>query len=127
MARILVVDDESMLRGVVRKMLERLGHVVFEASDGVQGVEAYRELRTDIVLTDIVMPNKDGIQLIRELKEEFPDVSLIAMSGGARTSERDFLEVAKQCGVYQVLHKPFSRVDLDAAIKATLVEAQAAA
>lgn len=116
MARVLVVDDESMLRGVLRKMLERLGHEVFEAADGVLGAEAYAELRTDIVITDIVMPNKDGIRLIIELKEAFPDVRLIAMSGGARTSERDFLEVAKQYGVRQVLHKPFTRAELDAAL-----------
>ena len=116
MARILVVDDEAMLRGVVRKMLERNGHEVFDAADGALGTEAYRRLLTDIVITDIVMPNKDGIQLIIELKKEFPSVRLIAMSGGARTSERDFLEVAKQYGVRQVLHKPFSRAELEAAV-----------
>lgn len=122
MARILVVDDEPMLRGVVRKMLERNGHEVVDAADGALGIEAYRQLPTDIVLTDIVMPNKDGIQLIIELKKEFPSVRLIAMSGGARTSERDFLEVAKQCGVRQVLHKPFSRAELEAAVVAAQAE-----
>jgi YesN/AraC family two-component response regulator len=122
MARILVVDDEGMLRGVLRKMLERSGHEVFEAADGVLGANAYRTLRTDVVITDIVMPNKDGIQLIIELKKEFPDVRLIAMSGGARTSERDFLEVAKQYGVRQVLHKPFSRAELETAIRAVQLD-----
>jgi YesN/AraC family two-component response regulator len=122
MARILVVDDEAMLRGVVRKMLERNGHEVFDAADGALGTEAYRRLLTDIVITDIVMPNKDGIQLIVELKKEFPAVRLIAMSGGARTSERDFLEVAKQYGVRQVLQKPFSRAELEAAVVAVQSE-----
>ena len=122
MARILVVDDEAMLRGVVRKMLERNGHEVSDAADGVLGMEAYRRQPTDIVLTDIVMPNKDGIQLIIELKKEFPTVRLIAMSGGARTSERDFLEVAKHYGVRQVLHKPFSRAELEAAVVAAQSE-----
>jgi DNA-binding response OmpR family regulator len=122
MARILVVDDEAMLRGVVRKMLERNGHEVFDAADGALGTEAYRRLLTDIVITDIVMPNKDGIQLIIELKKEFPSVRLIAMSGGARTSEQDFLEVAKQYGVRQVLHKPFSRAELEAAVVAVQSE-----
>ena len=122
MARILVVDDEPMLRGVVRKMLERNGHEVVDAADGALGIEAYRQLPTDIVLTDIVMPNKDGIQLIIELKKEFPSVRLIAMSGGARTSERDFLEVAKQYGVRQVLQKPFSRTELEAAVVAVQSE-----
>ena len=122
MARILLVDDEPMLRGVVRKMLERSGHEVSDAADGALGIEAYRRLLTDIVLTDIVMPNKDGIQMIIELKKEFPDVRLIAMSGGARTSERDFLEVAKQYGVRQVLHKPFSRAELESAVVAVQSE-----
>ena len=122
MARILVVDDEAMLRGVVRKMLERNGHEVFDAADGALGIEAYRRLLTDIVLTDIVMPNKDGIQLIIELKKEFPNVRLIAMSGGARTSERDFLEVAKQYGVRQVLQKPFSRAELETAVVSVQAE-----
>jgi YesN/AraC family two-component response regulator len=122
MARILVVDDEAMLRGVVRKMLERNGHEVFDAADGELGTEAYRRLLTDIVITDIVMPNKNGIQLIIDLKLEFPSVRLIAMSGGARTSERDFLEVAKQYGVRQVLHKPFSRAELEAAVVAVQSE-----
>ncbi len=122
MARILVVDDEAMLRGVVRKMLERNGHEVFDAADGELGMEAYRRLLTDIVITDIVMPNKNGIQLIIDLKEEYPSVRLIAMSGGARTSERDFLEVAKQYGVRQVLHKPFSRAELEAAVVAVQSE-----
>lgn len=116
MTSILIVDDEIMLRNVIRKMLERGGYEVFEASDGLQGSDAYRRLRTDIVITDIVMPNKDGIQLIAELKRDFPDVRLIAMSGGGRISDIDFLDLAKQFGAACVLTKPFTRKELYDAI-----------
>lgn len=116
MTSILVVDDEIMLRNVIRKMLERGGYEVFEACDGEQGSEAFRNRRTDIVITDIVMPNKDGIQLIAELKRDFPDVCLIAMSGGGRVSDVDFLDLAKQFGAAYVLTKPFTRKELYDAI-----------
>ena len=82
MARILLLDDDRALRDVVRMILEEAGHVVNDAPDGRAGVEMYRESPSDIVITDIRMPEKTGNETILELRAEFPDVKIIAMSGG---------------------------------------------
>jgi YesN/AraC family two-component response regulator len=109
MARVLVIDDEKLARLTLRKILERAGHQVAEASTGTQGIEVFRKQPFDLVITDIIMPDKEGIETIRELKRDFPDVKIIAMSGGGRTQNLDFLKLATQYGAKAVLAKPFSQ------------------
>jgi len=82
MARILIIDDESQIRSMLRLMLERVGYEVDEAPDGLEGIRQYREDPADLIITDLIMPNKDGIGMIIDLKKEFPKVKIIAMSGG---------------------------------------------
>ena len=78
MARILIIDDEPQIRSMLRLMLERDGYEVVEAPDGIEGIRAYRQKPTDLIITDLIMPNKDGIGMIIELKKEFPDKRVAA-------------------------------------------------
>lgn len=106
MARILVVDDEPQVRKMLKKLLEREGYEVAEAPDGREGVKRYEEAPFDLVLLDIVMPEKEGIETIRELKSSHPDVKIIAMSGGGKGSAEGYLDMAKILGAIHTFAKP---------------------
>lgn len=82
MAKILVVDDERSIRMMLTHMLTQDGHEVIEAKDGVEGCQMYRENLSDLVIADLVMPEKNGIDMLLELKQEFPDIRVLAISGG---------------------------------------------
>jgi CheY-like chemotaxis protein len=112
MARILVIDDDASVRMVVRHMLNRAGHKVAEAPDGQVGVSLYETLRPDLVLTDIIMPNQEGIETILQLRRLDPLVRIIAMSGGGRTGNKDFLAMAEKLGASGVIAKPFRANEL---------------
>jgi CheY-like chemotaxis protein len=120
MARILVIDDESQIRSMLRLMLERAGYEVFEAPDGLEGIKSYRENPADLIISDLIMPNKDGIGMMIELKKEFPDVKIIAMSGGGLNKPEGYLEGAKKLGAEHTLTKPIDRTQLLRAVKDTL-------
>ena len=81
MARILVVDDDNTIRLLLRSMLERRGHSVVEAENGAEGLQYYRTAPADLVITDIQMPVMDGLQMIKELRGDFPTAKIIAISG----------------------------------------------
>jgi CheY-like chemotaxis protein len=116
MARILLVDDDDQLRTVLALVLERAGHTVTAVPDGSRGVAAYRAAPADLVVTDLVMPEKEGIETIMELKAEFPDVRVIAISGGGRRVGTDYLQLAARLGAKRVLSKPFTNQEILAAI-----------
>jgi DNA-binding NtrC family response regulator len=105
-ARILVIDDDIQVREMLREMLERVGHEVVDASDGTEGMKVFRKSPTDLVVTDIFMPDKDGIVTIQELKNEYPEVPIIALSGGGGFKRFDFLETARRLGASALLRKP---------------------
>ncbi|MBF0461341.1 MAG: response regulator [Magnetococcales bacterium] len=110
MTRILVVDDDISIRILLREFLEKEGYRVDEAVDGRQGVLRYRENPADMIITDILMPEKDGVELIMELREIYPDVRIVAMSAGGRGLDAQFsLRIAKDFGAIQQLEKPFTR------------------
>ncbi len=121
MARVLVIDDEELARFTMREILESAGHEVIEAVDGEQGVQKYRDDPTDIIVTDIIMPKKEGVQLIIELKQDFPDLLIIAVSGGGRTKNFDFLKLAKDFGADKILSKPFTDTDLNNSVRELLL------
>jgi DNA-binding NtrC family response regulator len=98
MARILVIDDERIIRTIVKHALEEDGHEVIEAGDGEEGIQLYRKNPTDLVVTDIIMPRKEGIETIKELRRNYPDIKIIAMSGGGKISSVDYLKLARQFG-----------------------------
>ena len=116
MAQILVIDDEYECRVAFRKALEHVGHAVLEASDGEEGILLYREQQPDLVILDILMPGKEGIETTRELKREFPDVKIIAMSG----SGTGYLDMAKEFGAERTFSKPFKGEEMLKAVKKLL-------
>ncbi len=120
MARILVVDDDDSIREMLRAMLERDGHEVVDASNGVEAIALYRLTQVDVVITNILMPEKEGLETIRELREEFPDVKIIAMSGGGQLGTVSYLEVARAFGAIDTLPKPIERTRLREAIALAL-------
>src|ERR1700687_5964678 len=108
MALILVIDDDDDVRAVVSGVLEAAGHEVVHASDGAQGIELQRRLPAVLVITDIVMPEKEGIETIRDLHQEFPKLKIIAMSGGGSLHKTtNYFSTAKELGAHAVLRKPF--------------------
>ncbi len=108
MARILVIDDDELLRETVREVLEDAGHEVEEAEDGVVGVRVFKEHPADLVITDIIMPNKEGIQTIWEIKQASPSVQIIAVSGGVPGQPESDLPLAETFGAARSIQKPFS-------------------
>ena len=107
MSRILIIDDEDQSRNMLNQALTRAGYEVFAASDGSEGIELFRSVMADLIITDILMPGKEGLETIMELRRDFPDVKIIAMSGGGRTGNLNFLDIAERLGAQRTLQKPF--------------------
>ncbi len=120
MPTILVIDDDSDYRTMICDMLELAGYNVIEAEDGDVGVRLYRKQKPDLTITDLIMPNKEGIELVMELTREFPDAKIIAISGGGKIAPDVFLEAAKELGAKSFLRKPFKRKELIAAVEKCL-------
>jgi len=119
MARILIIDDEEQMRGMLRQMLERAGYEVIDAADGKEGMKLFRREPADLIITDLLMPEKEGLETIMELRREFPGTKIIAISGGGREGILDFLPAARKLGACATLAKPFERQEmLDAVAKA---------
>src|SRR5215470_9909546 len=118
MARVLVIEDSADLRDLIAQVLLPNGHVVTVADDGEHGLALQRaDFGADVLVTDIFMPNRDGIEVIVDFKREYPDVKIIAMSGGTgRFDGFHYLVAAEQAGADVVLHKPFEIDELLAAI-----------
>jgi DNA-binding response OmpR family regulator len=120
MRRILLIDDDDELRSALRRTLERAGYEVVAAADGEAGMRALADTTVDLVLTDIFMPNMEGIETIRALRRHHPEVPIIAMSGGTGFRAEDYLDVASSFGAIAVLAKPFESRELLAAIAKAL-------
>ncbi len=120
MATILVIDDDVQILWVIRKMLEQAGHTVLTAPDGEQGYKMYHDAPTDLVITDMIMPNKSGINMISDLVHDFPDIKIIAISGGGAIEAERYLRLARNLGARDTLSKPFSMQDLLAKVEAVL-------
>ena len=122
MARILLIDDDEQVLDMLYESLTREGYDVLRASNGEKGLRLYRQKPVDLIITDIIMPEKEGIETIIELRRDFPDVKIIAMSGGGRIGTKDYLHLAKIFGVQRTFTKPVAREQLLDAIKALLKE-----
>jgi DNA-binding response OmpR family regulator len=120
MARILVMDDEAPIRVMLRQILEAEGHTVVDAPDGYAGMHLFRDAPADLVITDIFMPYKEGIETIVELRKNFPQTKVLAISGGGQMGTLDFLPAARQLGAHEVLYKPFEPQELLETVKAML-------
>jgi DNA-binding response OmpR family regulator len=117
MYTILLIDDDSALREVLGMMLHQAGYAVIPAANGKEGVRLYRERRPDLIITDLIMPEKEGLETIFEVQTEFPKAKIIAMSGGGQLGSTTYLDIASQMGAQKILRKPFSIEELLTAIR----------
>jgi two-component system, chemotaxis family, chemotaxis protein CheY len=116
MAHILLIEDDDALRTVLCLSLTNMGHQVVEARNGKEALRLFRSEPPDFVITDLIMPEKEGLETIGELRRLQPKVKIIAMSGAGRGGPLDYLKVARQMGAARTLAKPFSVDALAAAI-----------
>ena len=108
----LVIDDEADMRQLIAAILQQAGYEVRQAADGRLGFIEFEAFQPDLVITDIIMPNEEGIGTIRRIHSARPEVTIIAVSGGSRTGAVDYLRVAKQFGAHAILAKPFRKQEL---------------
>jgi len=120
MATILVIDDDPWILDFFVEILTREGHKVHKAENGDIGLSLYRELLPDLLITDMIMPQRDGLATIMELNREYPEAKIIAVSGGGAIEPERYLRLAKTIGAKQSLKKPFTRDDLIAAVNKVL-------
>jgi len=124
MARILVIDDDVQVRGAVRRILERAGHTVEDVGNGDAGLRAHRERPAELIITGIFMPERDGIETVRQLRRESPQVKIIVISGGDRTQTMDLRKDAELLGAARSLRKPFELSELVQAVGELLGESR---
>jgi CheY-like chemotaxis protein len=120
MANILVIDDESEVRYAIRAVLEDQGHKVDEADTGTAGLAAITDHPFDLVICDIIMPDKEGIETIVEIKQRLPQQKIVAISGGGRIKKEDYLAVAAAVGATYTVSKPFDAETLTDMVNAIL-------
>lgn len=106
MAKILVMDDEPAILLMIKKMLEKAGYEVIVALNGKEGMRLFEKEKPDLIITDIIMPEKEGLETIFELRRMYPDLKIIAISGGGRISPDGYLPGAKLLGANMVFQKP---------------------
>jgi two-component system chemotaxis response regulator CheY len=112
MTKILVIDDDVIVRETIVQILEDGGYQVVSAEDGKRGMAAFRSEHPDLIITDIIMPEQEGIQTITEIRGVKPDAKIIAISGGGRIGNTDFLKIARHLGAFDAIAKPFDPDDL---------------
>ena len=118
MAKILVIDDNDQFLEIMREYLENEGYEVLVASDGKIGVELYREKKPDLVITDVIMPEKDGAQVIFDLQKEFPGIKMIVMTGGGQCNAQAYLKsITAFSNVKYAFEKPFAMDKLLQSVK----------
>ena len=120
MSKILIIDDEAPVRKMLKKLLERNEFDVIEAIDGNQGIKMYHEERPDLIITDLIMPGKEGLESIRELKKIYPHVQIIAISGGGFVDPKMYLDLASKLGAVRTFAKPVDSDILLSTIKELL-------
>jgi len=110
--RVLVVDDSADIRGMLQAQLEMEGFEVATAPDGARALALLGRQRTDLIITDLFMPDKDGIETILEIREKYPAVQIVAMSGWDSRQGSDYLKVAREIGAVRTVKKPFELTDI---------------
>jgi DNA-binding response OmpR family regulator len=125
MTSVLVIDDDPLVRDSVRRVLERAGLTVDVAGGGHEGMERIGKAEPDLIVTDILMPDGEGMETIRAVRRKYPAARILAISGGSRLmGARYLLSLAKQLGATDVLAKPFGPADLLAKVNACLYNAR---
>jgi len=119
-ATIILIEDDGVLRHAMRRILEGAGHRLREAAEGGEGLRLLRAEPAEVVVTDLMMPGKEGIETIRELRQEFPAVRILAVSGGGAFGARTPLAMAKRLGADAALAKPFTLSQLRETVESLL-------
>ena len=112
MANVLLVEDEPLVLETLSSAIKSSGHTVVTASNGVLGLKRFAEQQFDLVVTDIIMPDKEGIEMILEMRRQKPDAKIVAISGGGRTGNVEFLKMAESFGAMATLKKPIRLAEL---------------
>jgi DNA-binding response OmpR family regulator len=120
MAKLLLVDDNQELLGIQGEFLRMSGHEVLTAANGGEALAHAARETFDLVITDIIMPDKDGIEVIVALRKNMPALKVIAISGGGRLNAKDYLSIARKLGASATLAKPFSGSELVATVAQVL-------
>ncbi|MGB3209726.1 MAG: response regulator [Desulforhopalus sp.] len=118
--RILIIDDEPTSLDLLRRIIETRGYEVLTATNGQKGVELFQQHPCDLVITDMVMPVKDGLQTILDLREEAPDLPVIAISGGGTISKERYLAIAAYLDGVVTIAKPFTVKNITGAVEKLL-------
>ena len=122
MPTLLIIEDDHHILLMIKRMLEPLGYEIKLASDGKEGLDMFHKFDVDLVITDIIMPEKEGLEIIRDMRRERPNLQIIAMSGGGKISADNYLETAKIFGAAKILEKPFTRKQMVSAVQDLLGE-----
>jgi CheY-like chemotaxis protein len=122
MASILVADDQEKIRQMLKSLFEQYGHEVTLAANGREALQRFKTMAIDLVVTDILMPDMEGIETIRELKKINPSIKIVAMSGGGTVGASEYLRMAGMFGARRTIEKPFDVVEMLNAVKACLGE-----
>jgi len=116
-AKLLVVDDDEAVRMMLKLMLEKDSHDVATAENGIQALNCLRRQLPDVVILDIIMPEKEGFETIVELRRDYPSLKIIAISGGGSIGATDYLKLAKTLGAHLTIEKPIRKEELKAAVR----------
>jgi DNA-binding NtrC family response regulator len=120
MKKILVIDDDDQIREMIRVVLEDEGYTVYLSSDGDEVTEMYKDDPVDLIITDIIMPEKDGMEIISQFRKEHPNVKIIAISGGGKIKAESYLVAAESLGALKTLSKPFDIMELVDIVKSLI-------
>ena len=115
--RILIIDDDAHVRLTLQTILSRTDIEIRCALDGAEGLQQFRAWRPDLIITDIIMPDQDGVSIIGSIKREAPQTRVVAISGGGRIGNADMLKRARDAGADHILPKPFAMSDLLAVVR----------
>jgi DNA-binding response OmpR family regulator len=118
--KILVIDDDEQMRVLLRQVMEWAGHEVVEAADGREGTRLQRQHRADLVITDLIMPEQEGLETITALRRDYPGLKIIAISGGGRIGPEAYLPAARELGADRVFSKPFDVQELAETVRELL-------
>ena len=117
---ILVIDDDEQMRALLRQVMEWAGYEVIEADNGRTGLASQRKHHADLVITDLIMPEQEGLETITTLKKEFPQLKIVAISGGGRIGPEAYLPTAQELGAHRVFSKPFDVRELARTVRELL-------
>ena len=117
MKTILVLDDNEDIRRLLTLMLSVEGYNVHDASEAEIAFEIIRNTNIDLIITDLIMPDKDGLEVVIELRRDFPEIKIIAVSAGGRIGASTYLDMAEKLGAHRVFNKPFNQTEIVKAVR----------